>query len=69
MLAKRNPDNSFYNCWDLDEATHVWVTGTGLVAITPEIREELLKKCHLSMGTVSEPQLFDLPRNADGQRL
>jgi len=66
MLAKRNPDNSFSNCWDLDEATHVWVTGTGLVEITPEIREELLKKCHLKVLIDSD---LNLPRHADGQRL
>ena len=66
MLAKKTGTNTYVNCWDLDEATHVWVTGTGLVEITPEIREELLKKCHLSMSISND---WDLPRHADGQRL
>jgi hypothetical protein len=66
MLAKRNSDNTFSNCWDLDEATHVWVTGTGFVEITTEIRDELLKKYHLSMSISND---WGLPRHADGQRL
>lgn len=66
MLAKKHSDNTFTNCWDLDEATHVWVTGTGLVEITPEIREELLKKCHIDVNICND---WNLPRHADGQKL